>query len=169
MEKSSFVRRYVRTFYERYTETFVDGKWVMGERPDHIDKQVNDWVGSGDAEIVSLQPSARLDYEDIVIGSRVWAVSCLVLYLPAGETSIAGKKVEISGPPIPPKHGAKAPTVEVIRTDNAGKRLTYAQAGIFGIPEGDRMAPEDTQPVPTPLLSPDFDIKQFKEFFGNVA
>lgn len=167
MEKNSSTKRYVRTFSEQYAEKWVDGKWVEDERPNHLDKQINDWVSSGDVEIVSLQPSARMDSGDGT--KRVWAVTCTVLYLPAGETVVAGKKIEMSGPPIMPKAGAKAPTVEVIRTDNAGKRLTYAQAGIFGIPEGDRLALEDTQSVPTPLFSPDFDIKQYKEFFGNVA
>ena len=54
-------------------------------------------------------------------------------------------------------------------TDQEGKQRTAeCMAGVFGVPEGWKLANEDSEPAPRTLLSPDCSLELYAELFSNI-
>jgi len=69
---------------------------------------------------------------------------------------------------IPLKAGATAPTVPAFLKTPDGLRPVQAMAGVFGVPEGEKLSPTDDEPAPPPLLSKSCDLRKYGDVFGNL-
>lgn len=52
----------------------------------------------------------------------------------------------------------------VFKMADGSKKPTYVMSGVFGVPAGSKLSPDDTEIAPKPLLSPSFDIKEFSKW-----
>ena len=102
---------------------------------------------------------------------RTITTTCAVTYqgvAPTAPTSAEAKSEAFNEPPLPPAPDAKAPTVEVMMIQDGRRCKAYAMAGIFGVPEGMKLHPDDNKPAPVPVFSPDLDLKTLAGYFGNI-
>ncbi len=65
---------------------------------------------------------------------------------------------EEPGPILINPEGAAIPFVATVMLDGTEKKKAYCMAGIFGVPEGWTMGPEDVDAAPNPVFSPDFKL-----------
>lgn len=181
MVESFLAKQYARIFSETYIERRRgNGGWThfapKGRVP--VDFQINRWANEKnvlllDVKLTMDQTDPRLVKEGT---TEVWerAVSCqyVVLYRPLTPEifeyeSLASE--ENKAAPLPMKEGALAPTVEITAVEGGTSRAAYAMAGVFGVPEGFKLTPDDDEPAPLPLFSPDLDLKVYGKLFGNVG
>lgn len=158
----------MRTFSELYTETLdnATNEWVP-DRKNAIDKQINEWLSEAHVSIDNITAHERIEneFESDKRRKRWRSIAYVVLYSAPQEPEAKSEK---EAPEIPLKLGAGAPTVEVIKIEGGVKRRAQAMAGIFGVPEGDRLHPVDNEPAPVPVFSPDCDLTPYVDYFGNV-
>jgi hypothetical protein len=156
-----------------------DYEWAAYKSSDTVAQQVNQWseqAGIHDYEVASTG-SNWSPVETLPDGSRqrTFTTACVVKYLPPeGLTEAGSEHVEevisnVTEPPLPILPQAKAPTVEVQMIQGGRRCKAFAMAGIFGVPEGMKLHPDDEKPAPVPLFSPDFDLKTVKDYFGNIG
>lgn len=107
-----------------------------------------------------------LDEEGVVLDQLLPVEGGILVRFSPAEKVSKGSKV---GPPVPLIEKAIAPTVDVVRKFTDGARPAQAMAGIFGVTEGSKLSMEDSDLAPVPVFSPDFDIKAYADFFGNVS
>jgi hypothetical protein len=70
--------------------------------------------------------------------------------------------------PLPLKEGARSPTWKAVMRDQEGEREAPVMAGVFSVPEGFKMHPEDDEPAPPVLLAKGTDLSPYVELFGNI-
>lgn len=110
-------------------------------RYEGTDDEINVWVRDSGAEIVDV---------------KITSESYVVIYrIPLPEFSDASKT-------------GMVPTVTGTAHYAGKKRTAECMAGIFGVPEDWRFSPDDDEPAPKVLLSPDCDLSPFVDLFGNV-
>ena len=123
-----------------------------------------DDLGEADARINRWVDSAKVRVLDV----KTQPVTGGMLYTLLYAGSIATGKNPL-GPPVPLISGAKAPTVSVTRLHQDGYRPAQAMAGVFGVPEGNKLSMDDDKPAPVPVFSPDVDLMQYADLFGNTG
>lgn len=163
---------FVHTFVEQYTEeqTLPDEPWTTRMREGSIDKQINDFVSREKALIVGLTPlpdelsAAMNDPVNAGTKIRLRTIRYVLVFAKTAESPDSGE----TDMPIPLKKNATAPTVEATRMIGKEKRAVQAMAGVFGVPEGDKLHPDDDELAPVTLLSPDFEVWKYEGLFGNI-
>ena len=64
--------------------------------------------------------------------------------------------------------GATSPTLPAVAIRGKQRIKVHGMAGVFSVPEGERLHPEDVRPAPSVLLSPDWQWPYGADLFGNV-
>ncbi len=168
----------VKTFSESYFRSRPSSTepWVDQERPNHIDRQIQEWVEQERPWILEVQPlRALMDGEPLLQEHRMLQ-SVELLYVVLYEADRAEPEVrevredkeEEELPEIPLKAGAVSPTVQAVRTLKKKRHNVSVMAGVFGVPEGDKLHPEDSEPAPAVVLAPGWNWPYGAELFGNV-
>lgn len=124
---------------------------------ERLDTIVNAWVDVDKVRIFSIQVSRMPGIGDFVY---------TVLY-----ESEQPKLVQpsVSERTVVRARRACVPTVEALSSVHGEtERRVECMAGIFGVPEGWKLAPEDTEVAPTVCLSPSFDLAPYADLFGNL-
>jgi len=140
-----------------------------------LDDRINEWVEqtgffiesvsfshNADCLVVYQKPHAALpaDLSDID-----FAEERRRLFEEEEDAQKQSKKLK----PLPLKEGATSPTWDSTMRDGDGRRKAFVMAGVFPVPEGFRMHPEDREVAPPVLLAHGTDLSQYKDLFGNIG
>lgn len=135
---------------------------------------MNEWAEKNGVVEYDMEVSSVYSPVETLPGGvlqRTLVVTCAVNYYGAKEPAAADESKDefaVNEPPLPLSPEARAPTVEVVMLQGGRRCKAYAMAGIFGVPEGMKLHPDDEKPAPTPVFSPDLDLKTLADYFGNV-
>lgn len=136
----------------RYVKQFEHG--------DDLETRINEWVDIHRGSVF-IETITRLPQESV-----------LVLYtLDSGADSPKGepvKETERMLKPLPLKEGARSPTWEATMRDQEGTRAAPVMAGVFPVPEGFKLHPEDSEPAPPVLMAKNTDLSRYTDLFGNI-
>jgi hypothetical protein len=133
---------------------------------ERLDAAVNAWVDTDKVRILSVQVN-HIPQDDNMSGRPLYVYT--VLY-----ESEQPKLVQLVSQPVSVRTAsrtrrARVPTVEALSSVHGEtERRVECMAGIFGVPEGWKLAPEDTEVAPTVCLSPEFDLEPYADLFGNL-
>lgn len=113
-------------------------------------------------KLVSVSPALNVEYLQPIQSRRVLRTYTVVYEVDEAAAQEASDNsmelIELR------RKTMTVPHVMVFRGDMDNKP-DLCMAGIFGVPEGWKLGPEDKQPAPLPVLSPDFDITPLKAWF----
>jgi hypothetical protein len=161
------------------------GKWQPKEsNQPTLDEQINMWLAeSPEATIMSIQLGTQMIDSDET--TREFIFTCMVVYcsseqfiayrkmlqemgtagfsqqLPSIEEGVRAAAVAdpASVSPRPPAPPFNTP---VVQTNQPGQPV---QAGVFPVPVGQKLSPEDTEAAPAPLLSPKVNLDSYGDMF----
>lgn len=83
------------------------------------------------------------------------------------EKSLKQPKPKVLSP-LPLKKGATSPTWEATMKDSHGVRPAPVMAGVFPVPEGFKLHPDDANLAPPVLLAKGADLSKYADLFGNI-
>jgi|GEM_PF-4753915 len=118
-----------------------------------FEAELNDWLAKEEVRIVDVKVEAYAVKGE----SRFLFV---VLY--DGDRKAPASQAR-------PPSQSTVPTIVGYAEYDGSKRQAECMAGVFGVPEGWRLSPEDGAPAPRTLLSPDCDLAPYAELFGNIG
>lgn len=133
----------------------------------NIEEDINTWVESASVRIVDIIHTRKLEW--------------LVIYEPLtdepetlGDFNVAerGPEPEMKKPrqlaPVKMKKNAVSPIWEAMMRTPDGVRAAPVMAGVFPVPEGFKMHPEDREVAPPVLLAKGADLAPYSDLFGNI-
>lgn len=143
----------------------MTGEWIpAGTRDASIDDQINEFATKNpQISIVDIKQSENLYPHASNPTGRYHGLTYAVMY--AAEAAVPGYQPERE---IKPDATAVAPTIVGVQIEAGRKTQVHMMCGIFCVREGAKLDPEDTEPAPAPLFSPNLDLKQYADFFGNI-
>lgn len=154
------MRRMIKTFTEEIVEAFDGSTWAQLEpEPGSIDLVINEWAVRESINIINVTL-----FEDDNMSMSGTERSRSVRYVIVYETN---QSIQ-AAPALPLSNKAVAPTVDVTLIENGLSRTAKAMAGICGVIEGYFLHPDDAEPAPPPLLSPDIEWDKIQHLFGNI-
>lgn len=155
--------RLIKTFIERVTEKFTGVGWeVQPATETPFEKQFNDWAKVSGATVKQLV--VHEDSDSGLMGDvRIRTFRCYALY--------DSEEVAFPSPVLPPPEAPRPwiPTVEVTLVESGGTRKMQAMAGACGVPQGYKLGADDTEPAPSPLFSPDVDLRKYATLFRSIT
>jgi hypothetical protein len=132
-----------------------------------LDDRINAWVDeNGERFIKSIVPLS--DKHVLVLYTTSHRGRSLKTER-SGEVCEAVEIPKRTLKPLPLKEGATSPTWEATMRDQEGERKAPVMAGVFPVPEGFKMHPEDSEPAPSVLLAKNTDLSQYADLFGNLG
>jgi hypothetical protein len=136
---------------------------------EEFDRRVHDFLGSEEVDrLVDLKPSLGA----VDISGVSWMQLVYTLLYEAPEEEKREKELQTPDERLPEKpllQGAVSPTLAAIAVLGKERTRVQAMAGVFPVPEGERLSPEDTEPAPPVALSPDWKWEYGAELFGNTG
>lgn len=155
----------IKTFREIVWEDLLPDGWEkVRSFPDNVDSEINEWLTLTGSKLLSValhtEPPYAAPNDPGMPERRTITTRYVVSYNNDGQL--------VEGNPVPVIKDAVAPTVEVALIENNVSKPAQAMAGIFGVIEGYRLHPEDIEPAPVPLFSPDLALSKYGQLFGNV-
>ena len=151
---------YVKFFREVRTQTRKGESWIDDPPDGHAsgEDKINAWVDLSGAFVRDVRAEIFRHLEG---DKAIWTVVYSVTYSteePSMDPLVADNR------PGKVKPKSNIPLVPASMTYGNEKRDIKAQAGLFGVPPGAKMHPDDLEPAPTVLLSPAFR----KELYGDL-
>lgn len=168
-------------YIQRFTEDIIerkrtDGSWEAVNTPMEIEAKINIWLKEHGARLIDIKFFESVSDGVLVTvpGARgqMWQRQrlrhYLAVYEPGPEFEFETSTVKRVLPSLKLPENARAPTVDAELVTPEGRHKAPVMAGVFGVIEGMRLSKEDREPAPIPLLSPDCDLTEYGELFGNV-
>jgi hypothetical protein len=148
------------TFVESFVLTRENARssWMPRPRTNPVDRQLDEWCKNRPLVVKAIHPSTQFHTSDDGL-----ALVCTLVYAVVYELRAGFRKDVMPRPGKLPLWARRTPCVEAV-DENTGQSI-LVMAGMFGVPEGAPFGREDSEPAPSPLLSPDFALIQYGELF----
>ena len=156
--------RSIKTFEERLLIRHWNSEAVriVEQHTQRADEQITEWLEANPAyQLETVQVDTQI--QTIQNEQYLLRTYAVLYFLKEGVVKVPAEKV------IPLIKGAVAPTIVAKRSAPDGVRSVQVMAGMFVAVEGDKFHPDDEQPAPVPLFSPEFDPRIYADHFGNVG
>jgi len=159
------VTRYVKIFRQANIKIRRNGAWVDDDATQaptdtDMEAQINSWIDLAKVQVHGTEASLHR-YEENP-NKVTWTTLYTLTYSSEEEV----KQEEIKTMETPPTN-KNIPVMKGGARTSDGVKEVWLMCGVFGVPEGMRMHPEDTEAAPVPVLSPACKLSELGGLFNG--